>query len=264
MKIISFVNYKGGVSKTTTMFNITGIMASKKLRVLIIDCDPQGNTTNAFGIYNKEPDFMCINHVFDKKDVKPETIVIKAPNQLMPTVDVIGSNKFLDASEMSLVSKTKREYVLSKYIERHNDFFQQYDYVLIDTAPRFSVININVYTVSDEIMLVSDIDSNAYLGCVSVMETWENLSDELEIPNNIHGLIVSRYDKRINMSAEMIDYIHKDTQLSHLLFNTFIPENIKVRECLTVGEPVIFNSKKSVAVDAYKKLYNEMIKRGVL
>lgn len=264
MKIISFVNYKGGVSKTTTAFNIVGLMAMKKKKVLVVDCDAQGNMTFAFGIDKFSKEFVGLEQIFDKKTVDPLDIVREKPIEEMPTVDIIPCNIDLDASEMVLVNKTRREFILKKYIEKHADFFNKYDYVVMDTSPRFSIVNINVFSASDEIILVCNIDSNAYLGCVSVMETWGDITEDLEIANNIKGLIISKYDKRVKLSSELVDLIHDNEELNKIAFKTYIPENIKIRETVAAGLPLPYYDSKSVALLSFINLYKEMVKRGVL
>ena len=264
MKIISFVNLKGGTGKTSLAFNLVGLMAKKNKKVLVIDADAQANMTNNFGIDDGDDDVLGLAQVFDNKNIFPYEVILKAPIANMPFVDVIPCNIYLSASEMMLISRAGREYVLKSYINKYYDYFKEYDYIIFDTAPNIGAINMNVLYASDEIILVSDVGIHGYKGCRLIKSVWEDLCGDLKIESKINGIIINRFDRRIRLSSEFAELIKETEELNEITFDTFIPENIKVRECEAAGIPLVYYDTKNVAIKAYIGLYKEMIEKGIL
>ena len=268
MKVISFCNLKGGSGKSSTAFNIVGILAKKKKKVLVIDCDAQANMTNNFGIDDYDFSIKGVVNLFDsvsiKQSIAPEEIIIKSPVQEMPTVDLMPCNIYLTASEMKVVGLSAREWILRNYFEENADFFKRYDYAIIDTAPSLGIININVFYASDEMILVTDVGVHGYKGCKLIMKEWASIAKSLRTTNNIHGIVINRYSKVIRLGADFLEFVKTDEEFNNLAFKTLIPENIKIRECETVGKPLAFYDIKNVAISAYIDLYKEMVKRGIL
>lgn len=268
MKIISFCNLKGGTGKSSTAFNIVGILAKKKKKVLVIDCDAQANMTNNFGIDDYDFAIRGVINLFDSVSIKqtlhPELIIIKHPVKEMPTVDLMACNIYLTASEMKIVSLSARECILKNYFEENADFFKRYDYIVVDTAPSLGIININVFYASDEMILVTDVGIHGYKGCKLIMKEWASIAKSLRTTNNIHGIVINRYSKVIRLGADFLDFVKTDREFNELAFKTLIPENVKIRESEIVGRPLVFYDTKNAAINAYIDLYKEMVQRGIL
>ena len=224
LKIITFSTLKGGVGKSSCLFNISGILAEDNKKVLALDIDPQGNTTNNFGIDRTVPSF----------------------------------------KSFKLVSLAGREYILKNYIEENMDKFSSYDYILIDTNPSMSIINQNAFVAADNIILVSDISMNSLEGSELFIALWNDISKRLRLQPKISGFLINMFDKRINLSSQFFDFCKNHQDISKLLFNTVIPNNVKIKESELEAKPINLYDTSSSGYKAYVNLYNEMKERGIL
>ena len=261
MITLTFGTLKGGVGKSSTLFNIAGIL-SENNKVLVIDLDPQSNTTNNFNI-DISLDKNNMKNVFEE-ELDPEKIVIKNVISELPNIDLLPSSIFLTSTEMRLISQAGRENILKNYFHDNQDFFNQYDYILLDTNPSMSVINQNAFVVSDHILLVSDVSINSLNGAELFIALWNDIQSRLRLTNNISGFIINMFDKRIKLSGEFLDFCKSNEQVRDLLFNTYIPTNVKLKECELDAKPINVFDEKCMGYNAYKKLITEMSERGIL
>ena len=201
-KIITFGTLKGGVGKTMLCFNIGGILSQLGYRVLVIDSDLQGNLTNNMGIDRTQPDLLTTYDVYNLEEAQPEPdqLVIKSPIDRLPLLDMIAGSIFLHKSELKIASVAGREQILSNYLSDHKAFFDQYDYILIDTNPSMSIVNQNAFLASDAILLVSDVSMNAIEGAQLFIALWEEARKRLRREDNIKGFIVNDFDSRNKLS----------------------------------------------------------------
>lgn len=235
-KIITFGTLKGGVGKTMLCFNIGGILSQLGYRVLVIDSDLQGNLTNNMGIDRTQPDLLTTYDVYNLEEAQPEPdqLVIKSPIDRLPLLDMIAGSIFLHKSELKIASVARAgAQILSNYLSDHKAFFDQYDYILIDTNPSMSIVNQNAFLASDAILLVSDVSMNAIEGAQLFIALWEEARKRLRREDNIKGFIVNDFDSRNKLSADYLEYLRTspDTEdLRPILFETVIPRNVRITE----------------------------------
>lgn len=263
MKVISINNVKGGVGKSAMVVNIAGILAKQRKKVLILDTDPQGNSTSRCGINNADNDYEGIMDIYEKQ-INPSRAIIEKPMSSVPYIDLIPSSIVLTGTEMWLVNQTAREFILRDYFEKHADFFKKYEYILIDSAPNLNLLNQNAFTISDSILLVSDVSIDGINGCKLFMKMWGEASRRLRIPYNMKGIIINRFDKRINLSKQLQTYIRNNEIINELTFNTFIPENVRIKESETLGIPLSYFDTKCASYIALRDLVKELKVKEVL
>lgn len=262
-KIITFGTLKGGTGKTNTCFNITGFLAKEKKKILVIDLDPQANITNDLGFDETLDEFDYVGDIFEK-GVLPIHVIIEAPNEAMPTVDLIPSSVQLTTVEMKIITRPAREHILKKYINKYKDFFNKYDYILIDTSPNVSAVNQNGFVASDSILLISDVGINSIKGAKVLINVWEDICEALDIEFNIKGLVINRYDSRIKLAKDFIEYVQENPILKEYSFDTIIPENVKLKETELEKLPISYYDTKCSGFKAYTALVQELKNEGVL
>lgn len=268
-KIITFGTLKGGVGKTMLCFNIGGILSQLSYRVLVIDSDLQGNLTNNMGIDRTRTDLLTTYDIYnlEEEQPQPEQLVIKSPIDRLPLLDMIAGSIFLHKSELKIASVAGREQILSNYLSDHKEFFDQYDYILIDTNPSMSIVNQNAFLASDAILLVSDVSMNAIEGAQLFIALWEEARRRLRREDNIRGFIVNDFDSRNKLSADYLEYLRTspDTEdLRAILFDTVIPRNVRITESELAALPISIYDLRSKGCDAIASLVDEMLARGVL
>lgn len=225
MKTIAVGTLKGGTGKTTVTFNLAGILALEK-RVLLIDVDPQCNLSNNIGIEITNQNIWTAKDIFEGYKPNPADLVIKQPIEKLPNLDLIASSIGLVATELKIGGRTARERILSNYIDDNRDFFEQYDYILIDTNPSMGMINQNAFLAADSIILVTDADDNSRLGLELFVSLWESIRADLRKEDNIKALIINNVDVRNNMTGEMFEYCSNDEDLNKILVRSMIRKRV--------------------------------------
>ena len=263
LKIICLGTFKGGVGKTMTAFNLAGILAENGKKVLAIDMDAQGNLTNNFGVDRTKDKFKSIKEILEN-DIDFNEVVIKNPIEELKTLDIIGSSFYLIETEIRLMNRANRENILKHYIEDNKEKFNEYDYVILDTNPSMSIVNQNAFASADSICLVADADLNAIDGIQLFQAIWENIRKDLRIEDNIKAIIVNKYDKRLNICRDFIDFCKEDKDIESLLCDSVIPKNVRLQESVLEAKPINLFDKKSPGYEAYADLTVELEKRGVL
>lgn len=264
MKIIAVGTLKGGVGKTTLTFNLAGVLALEK-RVLLIDVDPQCNLSNNIGIDITRQDVWTAKDIFEGHKPNPNDLIIKQPLEMLPNLDVISSNIGLVATELKIGGRTARERILSNYISDNRAFFEQYDYILIDTNPSMNMINQNAFLAADSIILVSDDDDNSRLGLELFISLWESIRDDLRKEDNVKALIINNVDSRNSMGSEMFDYCSNDEDLGKILVKTMISERVIFPKAARARVPICVLGRRGVG-KAYTELHSvceELFERGV-
>lgn len=262
MKIICIGTTKGGVGKTTLTFNLAGYLA-KTGKVLIWDIDPQANLSCNAGVNIMHPNIKTTKDILEK-NTPPEQVIIKSPIKQLENLDIISSNLGLHETEMLLVNRSAREFIIKYYIEDNINFFEQYDWILIDTNPGMTVINQNGFLVADSIILVSDISDNAAQGVEQFQYMWQNRLKDFRMKDNIKALIINNFDKRISLSSEIVDYYKNNEDLTNLLIKTVIPSRVKMKETALEHKPINVLDASCDANLAIEKIANELKERGIL
>lgn len=261
MKIISIGALKGGVGKSNFAFNLGGIL-SEKNKVLLIDIDPQSNLTLNVGVDITEQQY-TIKDIFEN-GVDLEKVLINSPINHLPNLDLIPSDLILYEMELKIFSYTARESILKRYFEKNKDKFNDYDYIIIDTNPSFSITNQNAFLLADEIILLSDVSLNGIQGAELFMALWNNIRQNLSKENNINTLILNNLDKRIKLSNELVDFCNSNNSLKNLVLENIIFNSIKIKETELEHLPINILHKNSKQHKNYNDVLKELNNKGIL
>ncbi|WP_084748439.1 ParA family protein [Clostridium mediterraneense] len=273
VKLITVGTLKGGVGKTTVVFNLAGCLAAKKQKILLIDADPQGNISENLGMaqdddFDFEYTYNTLSEILTK-DIRPSEVIIKNLLEETNYIDLIPSNIDLTVTESELqlmgirgINPQKR---LLNWIDANREFLEaSYDYIICDVGPNIGLITQNCLYASDEIYMVSDIGMNSFKGCKLFMSEWDSACSDIGIENKIKGLIVNKFDRRTVLSKQFAIYLSKQDIFDGLIFDTLIPDTVKFKHSEVSGLPVAFNDPKSTACEAYEELIKEMRQKGLL
>ena len=274
MKTIAVGTLKGGAGKSTVLFNIAGVLAETH-KVLLIDVDPQCNLSSACGV-KKSLDWRRLirklpytvgassRDIFDpSSDKTPEELVQKHPIEALPNLDVIPGNILMTAVEFTMVNRSAREWVLSNYIQDNREFFEQYDYVLIDTNPSVGIINQNAFVASESIIMTTDVGEDGIEGAGMFLYLWGGICNALRKKPNVEALIITRADRRIGLTEELYEFCQEDDFFSKLLVKNMIYEKVIYKEARMSHLPVNVIPGGEKAEADVRAVVNELFERGV-
>ena len=249
-KIIAITNQKGGVGKTTTSVNLTAILADMGMKVLVVDLDPQGNTTSGLGmtvkdrsiyevIMGREPMKKCIQ----KTDVK--------------RLDIAGADIRLAGAELELVGVEQREYRLKNALTTVQ---KDYDFIFIDCPPSLSLLTLNALTACDRVLIPIQCEYYALEGVTSLMNTVSRVKKTFNPGIDIEGILLTMLDGRTNLGLQVVDEVKK--HFKKKTFAATIPRNVRLGEAPSHGEPIHVYDPKSTGATAYRALAAEVLERN--
>jgi chromosome partitioning protein len=262
LKTITVGTLKGGTGKTSSLFNLAGILAEEG-RVLLIDADPQTNLSLNCGVDITVPNLKTAKDIFDG-GVAAEGLIFKSPVKELPNMDIIPSSIGLAATEMQIVPLAGRENILSNFIMDNEKALSAYDYILVDTNPSMGVINQNAFLAADSVVLVSDISLNGIQGAELFITLWGNARKQLRKADNVKALMINNFDRRIKLSREMMDYCRENGAISKIVLDTVICNSVQVKNSELEHKPVNVLYKNSPVHEAYKNALAELAERGVV
>ncbi|WP_341787303.1 AAA family ATPase [Rickettsia endosymbiont of Cantharis rufa] len=251
MKVIAIVNQKGGVAKTTTTVNLATAFAAVNKKILVIDLDPQGNSSTGFGIsqqQRKNTIYQVLTNLIELKDAIISTDI--------PNLEIITSNTNLSAAELDLTKLKDREYILMSLLEKIKIL---YDYIIIDCPPSLNLLTVNALVASDEVLIPMQCDFYSLEGLSHLLKTIEIVEKKLNPKIKIAGILFTMYDKRNCLTEQVEDDVRKC--LGELVFKTVIPRNIKLSEAPSYGKPAIIYDYKCSGAVAYIELTKEILER---
>lgn len=251
-KIIAIANQKGGVGKTTTAFNLGACLALAKKRVLLVDADPQANTTSGIGMQPKESDpsiYECLVDGYPAEEA--------ALHSSIENLDIICSRIDLVGAEVELMNRRERERVLQKTLAsiRNN-----YDYILIDCSPSLGIITVNALTAADSVLIPVQAEYFALEGISQLLNTIRIIKSRLRPQLEIEGFLLTMYDARLKLANRI--YEELQGHFGKMVFDTVIPRNIRLSESPSHGLPAILYDPDSRGAIAYVELAKELIKRN--
>lgn len=251
-KIISIVNQKGGVGKTTTAINLSACLALADSRVLLIDFDPQGNATSGIGIDKSS----LRQSIYDSllREVSPKEVICKTEIQ---NLDVIPSSPDLYGAEIELVNVPSRNTQLKERLDVLKDF---YDFIIIDCPPSLGLLTINSFAAADSIIIPLQCEYYALEGMTQLLNTVKSIKTSINRTLTIEGILLTMFDSRTVLSNQIYGEVKKYFQ-EHLL-NTVIPRNIRLSEAPSHGKPIIFYAHNSKGANAYIDLAKEIIQNA--
>ena len=263
MKKIAIGTLKGGVGKTQNVFNLAGFLAEKGKKFLVFDNDPQGNTTNDFGLDKLQESFKGAEEIYEN-DIKAENIIIKAPIKGLPNLDIIPGTIRLTSTEMRVISLAGRELILRNWFKKNRNVLSLYDYVIFDTNPSMSVINQNVFLIADSIIIVSDVGSNCLNGAEYFIDLWSEIIARLDMENNIKAFIVNKVRKGVNVDRDFLEYLKEHEAIKDIMLDTVITLNTKLNEAEINNLPINLYDRNSAGYEAFTQVVAELEKRGVV
>jgi len=254
MQIISIINQKGGVGKTTTVINLAAGLSKQKKKILVIDLDPQGNATTGLGLSNIENSEETIYGVLN--GTKKISEIIKKTG--FENLDIITSNVDLSGLEVETAGDSNRAFILKVKLTAYlNDSRADYDYILIDCPPSLNLLTVMALVSSDSLVVPLQAEFFALEGLTQLMKTIERIKVSLNPELNIRGILLTMYDKRNKLSAQ----VEKEARdyFSDKVYATVIPRNVRLSEAPSHGMPVLIYDKSCPGSKSYFNFTDEFI-----
>lgn len=251
-RIIAIANQKGGVGKTTTTINLSACLAEAGQKVLVIDIDPQGNTTSGFGIEKENIENTVYELILGETTL--EECMIR---DVVDNLDIIPSNVNLAGAEIDLIGIDNREYILRDKIA---EVKEQYDFVIIDCPPSLTMLTVNAMTTADTVLVPIQCEFYALEGLSQLMHTISLVQQRLNPDLEIEGVVFTMYDARTNLSLQVVENVKAN--LKQTVYKTIIPRNVRLAEAPSHGLPINLYDSKSAGAESYRLLAEEVMHRG--
>lgn len=251
-KIVAIANQKGGVGKTTTSVNLSASLGVLEKKILVVDADPQANTTSALGFNPDEiklGTYQVLEHEISAKEA-----IVQTDN---PNLDLIPAQIDLVAVEIELVDKDQREQMLRKSLAAIKD---DYDYIMIDCAPSLGLITLNALTAADSVIIPIQCEYFALEGLGKLLNTIKSVQNLHNADLDIEGLLLTMYDSRLRLSNQVVEEVK--THFSKMVFNTIIQRNVRLSEAPSYGETIIMYDASSNGAENYLNLAREFLEKN--
>ena len=248
-RIIAIANQKGGVGKTTTAINLASCLAEIGKEILVIDIDPQGNTTSGFGLDKDEIENTVYELMLDECTIKESMIKVENIEHLT----IIPSNVNLAGAEIELLGINEKEYILKNAVDYIKD---DYDFIIIDCPPSLNMLTVNAMTTADTVLVPIQCEYYALEGISQLIHTIDLVQERLNPDLKIEGVVFTMYDARTNLSSDVVDTVKEN--LNTTVYQTIIPRNVRLAEAPSHGLPINLYDPKSTGAESYRNLAKEI------
>lgn len=251
-KIIAIANQKGGVGKTTTAVNLAASLAAVEYKVLLVDADPQANSTSGYG--------------FDAKNIKTGLYEMLVKQEAakdiilstdMENLDLLPSNIDLVGAELEMLDLPRREHVMRMMLEK---VVESYDFIIIDCSPSLGLITVNALTASDSVIIPVQCEYYALEGLGKLLNTIRIVQNHLNEKLDIEGFLLTMYDSRLNLSNQIVEEVRK--HFEDMVFNTIIQRNVKLGEAPSFGKSILKYDANSKGAVNYLNLARELLQKN--
>ena len=251
-RIIAIANQKGGVGKTTTAINLASCLAEIGKEILVIDIDPQGNTTSGFGLDKDEIENTVYELMLDECTIKESMI----KGESIDNLTIIPSNVNLAGAEIELLGINEKEYILKNAVDYIKD---DYDFIIIDCPPSLNMLTVNAMTTADTVLVPIQCEYYALEGISQLIHTIDLVQERLNPNLKIEGVVFTMYDARTNLSSDVVDTVKEN--LNTTVYQTIIPRNVRLAEAPSHGLPINLYDPKSTGAESYRNLAKEIMNR---
>lgn len=249
-RVIAVANQKGGVGKTTTAVNLSACIANLGKKVLLIDIDPQGNTTSGIGI-NKADVRYCVYDIIIN-DVPVNDVILPT---LVENLSVLPATIQLAGAEIELVPTISREVRLRRAVQ---PLRAQFDYIIIDCPPSLGLLTVNALTASDSVLIPIQCEYYALEGLSQLLNTIRLVQKHLNTSLEVEGVVLTMLDARTNLGLQVIEDVKK--YFRDKVYQTVIPRNVRLSEAPSHGQPIIHYDAKSKGAETYMDLAKEVVR----
>ena len=250
-RIISIANQKGGVGKTTTAINLAGSLGVLEKKILLVDADPQANSTSGLGFNPKNIQKGTYELLISQAIAENITLKTNSPN-----LDILPANIDLVGAEIELVHIQEREYKMRNALATIKE---KYDYIIIDCAPSLGLLTLNALSASDSVIIPIQCEYFALEGLAKLLNTIKVVQQRLNINLKIEGLLLTMYDTRLRLSNQVVEEVK--THFQNMVFNTIIHRNVRLGESPSFGETIISHDATSKGAINYLNLANELLNK---
>ena len=251
-RIIAIANQKGGVGKTTTAVNLSAALAAKGKKTLIVDMDPQGNTTSGLGLDKNELDKTTYEVI-----IGDSTIQECIREEVFENLSLLPANRNLAGAEIELMTVEKMQFIMKENLELIRD---SYDFIIVDCPPALGMLTVNAMTAANTVIVPIQCEFYALDGLTQLIYTIELIQKSLNPDLTIEGVVFTMYDARTNLSLQVVENVK--SYLNQNIYKTIIPRNVRLAEAPSHGLPINLYDARSVGAESYGLLAEEVIENG--